>query len=231
MSTVHSSLPLDTPNLPATVMRIPVDPEHSGIRMAGCGTLILGFGVSVVVISQFGLQWVLTGILSIIVAVALTYVVDRFLRERWESGRYLAATPEQIAIQQHGTTEREIDPQKQVNVLSWRFTVPRSGRVKKGWYVVAMSLEQDGEYIPVYTFMSPDDFEAFKLGERFRLLERKRRKIRKDSEREMRVAGEQRRLMDAERDRGIYGAEMTAEQFTQFIGYLQQTYPQWMIQR
>ena len=44
----------------------------------------------------------------------------------------------------------------------------------------------------------------------------------------MRQAGEQRRLHEAEYDRGMFGAELTLAQFTEYLEFLQKNYPKWV---
>ena len=116
-------------------------------------------------------------------------------------------------------------------MLTWNFQVKRSSRIKKGWYVLSVSLEQEGEFIPVYTFASPEDFETFSMADRFTTLIKRDRN--KDKEKpaggSMRRAGEQRRLHEAEYDRGMNGAEVTLEQFIEYLDHLQLNYPSWMI--
>lgn len=218
-----------------------VDIEHGGIRMAGCATLVVGFGLSFFILQAFILPdgFLINGFLSIALAAGLTYVIDAYLTGRWSSGRRVEITTNQIAITHHGKTQRTIDPSQHVNVLLWRFPVRRSQRVKKGWYVVACSLEQDGEYLPVYTFLPPEDFKDFPLNERFTQLATKRPSetmgiARKPGDggsvRELKIAGEQRRLQLAERDRGDLGAEMTSEQFSDYLMFLQTNFERWMPQ-
>jgi len=218
-----------------------VDIEHGGIRMAGCATLLVGFGLSFFILQAFILPdgFIINAFLSVAIAAGLTYAIDAYLTGRWPSGRRVEITTSQVAITHQGNVQRTIDPNQHVNVLLWRFTVRRSQRVKKGWYVVACSLEQDGEYLPVYTFMSPEDFKDFPLNERFTQLAIKRpsesmgiapKPGSGGSVRDLKIAGEQRRLQLAERDRGDLGAEMTSAQFAEYLTFLQANFERWMPQ-
>lgn len=212
----------------------PVDAEHTGIRAVGCVTLLgISIGLFLLGSTLTSLPGMIVIFASIIIASAVAFVLEKYLKYRWPSGRVLEVNGTEIAIRNKNEVERRIDPQQQTNVLIWNFKVKRSARVKKGWHVVGLSLEQEGEYIPVYTFASPDDFEKLPLSEQFTRLEkpdnRKDKKDKTKSVATMRQAGEQRRLHEAEYDRGMFGAELTLAQFTEYLEFLQKNYPKWMI--
>lgn len=206
-----------------------VDAEHAGIRVVGCFSFIIVAVASFVILSLLMPEAVfLTFIGSGILAALVTQGVDMILRRNWPSGRMVVATDEALQIKRRETVERSIDPQKMVNLLAWRFEIPRNTRAKKGWYVVALSLEQDGGLLPVYTFMSPETFDNLDMKHHFEKLTKDLKK--KSAEPEMRIAGRQRRLLDAEHDRGDWGAEMSVEQFKAYLAYLKRQYPNWMLQ-
>jgi hypothetical protein len=212
-------------------MEFPVDAEHSGIRAAGCGAftvlLVVGFVLGNILIANgavFGL------ILGLATAAVGAQLLDRYLKQNWPSGRKLVITPERVLLSRHDKVERQINPQQQVNPLFWCFPVKRGGRVKKGWFVVALSLAQDETFVPMYSFFPPDAIDNLPLAERFEQLQRPS-KVNTGSEREMKLAGKQRRLYEAEQDRGWDGAELTQAQFQQMITHLQRHYPQWMPKR
>lgn len=210
-------------------LNIAVDAEHTGIRTAGCGVFVATLGVSYLIFNLFipeAFLAVLVG--SLLTAAGISYFVDMRLKEMWPSGRSLYADNNTIHIKRKDNIETSIDPQKQVNVLSWRFEVKRTGRVKKGWYVVGLALEQDDTYIPVYTFASPDQFETLPIKHTFETLQ-PAEKVKAAAGRDMRLAGQQRRLHTAEKIREINGAEMSLQQFEQYIMFLQKQYPSWML--
>jgi hypothetical protein len=219
---------VETHNLPDGTLVLPVDREHTGIRLVGCGSLVivwvLAFGVSTVLLRLnplFGL------LLALIAAVLVTMLVERTLKGNWLSGRELFADEAQILLRKRGEIERTINPQQHVNVLSWHFVVDRSRRVRKGWHVVGLSLEQEGEFVPVYTLASPENFEAITKIHPFTKLERPKPTDDK-TKANLRQAGEQRRLLEAEQDRGYNGAELTVDEFIAYLSHLQTRYPSWM---
>ena len=120
-------------------------------------------------------------------------------------------------------------PGQSVNLLQWHFEAKRHPRVPKGWYVVANALEQDGEFIVSYSIASPTDFEALPLSRLSQRFERKRRKKGKgDDAPDLRAAGSQRRIAQAEFHRGELGAEMSLEDYHAYLDYLADTYTTWM---
>jgi hypothetical protein len=124
--------------------------------------------------------------------------------------------------------QNDIDARQQVNVLLWRFQINRRSRVPKGWFMVACALEQDELYLPVYTFLSPKDLENIKNSTSHFILLQSQKEIKNQSNSNMRLAGEQRRLHTAESARWMEGAEMTSSDFMILIQQLQEQYPQWM---
>lgn len=213
-------------------LSFPVDAEHTGIRAVGCLTLV-GSGIGL-----FLLGGILTNLSALVVilgsiffAALISFGLEKYLKQTWPSGRVLEVNTETIRIRKNEDIERSIDPQQLVNVLTWTFKVKRAARVKKGWHVMSISLEQDGAYIPVYTFASPEDFENLPFSQHFTMLERdkKNKKEKTKTSTNMRRAGEQRRLHEAEYDRGVFGAEVTLPEFIDYIEFLQKNYATWMI--
>lgn len=211
---------------------IPVDREHSGIRAVGCVSFLVIGAIAFLLTLQIIRDAVVIAIFAGLGIAALsTYALDRFLQRRWPSGREVQISDAEIRIAKHNQTERSINPQQQVNVLLWHFSVTRNSRARKGWHVVACSLEQDGAYLPVYSFGPPEKTKELPFWSQFTALQRKSKKIDAASDRELKLAGEQRRLHQAELDRGDAGAEMTLEQFTEYIAHLQKQFPRWMPQK
>jgi len=100
---------------------------------------------------------------------------------------------------------------ERVNLLTWRFTVPRRGRVPKGYLCLAMQLLQDEQQITIYTFYDPKKLDRLEKVEAFTPLV-SRRTLQEDRL-NLRVAGQQRRLLQAEDERWQNGAELVPEDF------------------
>lgn len=209
-------------------LSLPVDPEHGGLRFAvlACfiGVGVLSFIIAGALLSNLSFGLLISGAIGIGSAVVVTRVVEARLKNRWPSGRTLDISPTAIRLALKGTTQRELDPTQHINVLMWRFTISRRTRIPKGWYVVAVALMQEGIYIPVYTFMSPEDFQALPLADQYAQLS-----APKKQEADMRLAGQQRRLREAEVWRWNEGAEVTKEDFMTYFNHLQAHFPAWMV--
>ena len=222
----------DSLSTPDTLI-LPVDPEHTAMRMTVLGLFVAGWALSFVVLNAL-IPSQGFNLIAIIASFALTALLnqqlERALKRRWPSGRVLYGSSSSVQIAQRGQVQQQIQTSQQVNVLTWRFQIRRRSRVPKGWYMVACALEQDDVYLPVYTFMSPQDFEQLNAGSYFTpLVSRKEMNAGVPAHQsDLRIAGEQRRLHMAESARWHSGAEMTASDFKRYIVWLQERFPQWM---
>lgn len=203
---------------------IPVDAEHGGKRAVGCVALLIGFAVPFfIVVSLLPDGWIIGFIVGLAGAAAIASLAERALRDRWPSGRTLNVSPQAIQLRKHDSVEHTLNAEQHVNAMPYHFVVKRNGRVRKGWHVVVLALEQDETYVPVYTFASPQAFEALAQRPLFHLLERP-----KDDS--LKSAGLTRRLYAAESCRSLYGAEVRLEEFTRLLTTLQEQFPAWMPQ-
>ncbi len=213
---------------PAGVLRFPVDSEHSGVRLA----VLVGFIVSAAilfvianaVIPSQGLN-IVAGLIAFAGAVGVSRVFEPFLKARWPSGRALEVTREAIRVTRHSQTQVEIGSFEPIQIHLWRFPVKRRARVPKGWYVMACALEQDDNWVAVYTFAPPDQSDQLARLVSFPVLTPPDSKRQSDS---LRVAGEQRRLLTAEQHRWHDGAEMQLADFEKFARQLKEQFPQWI---
>ncbi len=208
---------------------IPVDSEHTALRLSMLGVIIALMVVSYIVLNLVipaeGLN-----LIAIFGALAITYLgsqqIEQRLKNHWPSGRAVHVMDEQIQVVTKGEAAHTIDAQQQVNVLLWCFEIKRRARVPKGWYMVACALEQEGTYLPAYTLISPNQYKELSMAQRFTLLASK--KDLEKQERDMRLAGQQRRLHMAEQARWMHGAEMSPSDFETYIAHLQVAFPKWM---
>lgn len=213
-------------NRPPADFSIPVDPEHAALRLA-----IIGTFVGLTIVSYLVLNTILQGegfnILAILGALALgiggMQLVDGFLKRRWPSGRALEIAGDTVRLVLRGRVQTEIDGTQHVNVMMWRFEIKKRARAPKGWYVIALALMQDDNYIPVYTFVSPEDFKMLPFSSQYSKLA-----ARKEAEQDMRLAGQQRRLLNAEAARWNEGAEVTKPDFDAYVEQLKNRFPVWM---
>lgn len=202
------------------MQRLSVDAEHGGIRFAIPVLAILGFVLVVwlgpVLFNVLGLgdSFFATLLIPLAIGFAIlaAFIGERVLKQVWPSGREIVFDERSLILRNKKQENVTMRLQDRINVLAWRFTVARRGRVPKGHYCMAFQVLQDEMKFTVYTFFSPRDLEAFTDAERFTPLSARRNV---DDERlNIRVAGEQRRLLQAEDDRWRDGAELSRDDFS-----------------
>lgn len=204
-----------------------VDPEPPSFRLFLLGILFVSFTATYILltalmgVSSCNLLGLFAGL---IVGAGAMQVAERYFKPRWQSDKHLMLQQDSIGLRHKSKHEQLIDPEQHVNVLTWRFEVPRRTRVPKGWYVVALALEQDDVYLPVYTLISPTDFQQIPLTDQFHRLTKKQ-----EDQRNLRLAGQQRRLLRAEQARNFSGYELQQHDFITLIHWLQKHFPNWMI--
>lgn len=210
-------------------VRLPVDPEHGLLRLAVMLTFVVAGIGSFILLNVIFAQVPFINLLSIggaiVIAMLSTRGVENGLKRYWPSGRYFEIAGNTLRLGAGGRITREIDGAQHVNVFTWRFVINKRTRVPKGWYVVALAMMQDDLYLPLYTFMSPEDFGKLTVSEHFNALAPS-----KDTEKsDLRLAGQQRRLRTAEYARWNEGAELSRADFETALAALQQRFPAWMI--
>ena len=224
---------METP-ISTTTVAFPVDSEHGALRSAIFGLFFVIWVVGYLVVSALipteGLN-IIAGIAGFgLAAVLVSLVIEPHLRKRWPSGRVLQMDDQQIRLLKREQTQKAINAQEPMSILLWNFKIKqRRNRVPSGWFVMACALEQDDNYLPVYTLASPEQAEMLNAIARFSTLisdkENKAKNVRQDT---LRVAGEQRRLRLAETFRWTEGAELAYSDFEQFLTRLNNQFPQWM---
>lgn len=210
-------------------MIFPIDPEPFGFRLALVITLAIsvigGYFLVSTIFSSTGLN-ILSCLGGIVIGALSLQVVERFLKQIWTSNRFVQLTDEAITLLTNSTTPQvTLNPSQQINVHTWYFEINKRSRAPKGWYVVAIALEQDDLYLPIYALMPAEDyrearfnFTKYKIKSSMGALE----------DHDLRLAGQQRRLRIAETARGVDGSEMLKADFDQFITQLETLYPGWM---
>lgn len=209
---------------------IPVDTEHTGIRLVVFLVFLIGAAAGYLLLAALitsdGINFIaILG--SLVIAFLLSGITERVLKSRWPSGRSLQIDAQGARLVRRGTVEKQIAADEPASILQWRFQTKRRSRVPKGWYVVACALEQEDNYLSVYTFMSPDDLKKFDPNAAFLQLPSRKEAEEKGKGRDaLLIAGQQRRLMEAENHRWIDGAEVSSDDFKTYFGRLTD-FPQW----
>ena len=212
-------------NSQPTPITYTVDREHDGLRLAIAGifaiSAVIGFVILAVVIPGGSVN-LLALIGGVLLAAIFTNIVERQLKQRWPSGREIQLTDDAVTLLRHGNTQQQIEIDGEAQLLYWHFTISRRTRVPKGWRMVAVAVHNmaDDLYISIYTLMSPEAFDALDPNERFVAL----KKTKDIDDKQMRLAGEQRRLHHAESVRWHDGAELPPTDFEAFLSQLEQRF-------
>lgn len=208
-----------------------VDREHVRLRL---GVVVLfvvlwliTFAIVNAVIPSTGLN-IIAGLIAFVAAAIGGRLIEPRLKQIWPSGRHLEMDGQGARLMNNGQVQSAIDAAATTNVHYWRFKIPRRGRMPKGWYVVACALQQDDTYLTVYTFASPEKTEHLNQITRFTDLVSQKGKPDKAKAESLRAAGEQRRLHLAEEHRWHNGAELSNEDFEQFLRSLNGQFPLWI---
>jgi hypothetical protein len=211
---------------------IPVDNEHGALRLSVVAIFIVIWVITYMIanslISSEGFNLV-----ALIAAFAVSGIVARAseqaLQKSWPSGRSVQMDDSGVRILSKGNVQIQIDTSEPFSILLWRFQTNRRSRVPKGWYVIACALEQDDNYLTVYSFAAPAQAEILQQHIRFATLTSEKDGSAKDTRQDsLRVAGEQRRLRLAETFRWNSGAEMALPEFEQFLDRINGQFSQWM---
>jgi hypothetical protein len=201
----------------------PVDRYHTGIRLAVLIALFLGIAVGAfqimpVMVTALGLTQIpplcINGFGGLLIGTGSGWLAEKVLLSLWPSGRKIMVDDAQIELNSSNGEPVRIDWARRINVLSWRFVVPRARTlVPKGWYCLACRLTQDDKVITFYTFASPDESKTIKQWDAFEHLISQKDATGPGSEHLSAIVAEQGQLRSAERDRWQWGAEMSRAHF------------------
>lgn len=214
---------------PSPKLTLPVDAEHSGIRgaviVAFIAVWFIVYSITDSFISSEGFNLIALGA-GFLSATLVTQFLEGYLKKHWHSGRHITVDHESVELEKKGTIQAKVLSEDPVNALFWRFEVNKRTRIPKGWSMIAAGLEFEGTYLIAYSFISPDQLETFERADWFTKLASK--KELSNARDEMRLAGEQRRLIEAENYRWMNGAEMNFENFQTYLTKLETQFPEWM---
>ncbi|MFW6042439.1 MAG: hypothetical protein ACOC9C_02030 [Chloroflexota bacterium] len=218
-----------------------VDQEHGGLQM----TVLFIFFVSVLVaffvlnvtlpvaFPQFSSVLVLSCLGALPLSLLITGVSERFLKQRWRSGRRLVVQENLLRLERSQQEESVVVARRPVNRLWWYFPLqgyPRGGRERRiptGWFCVAVQFQADEARIVVFCYAPPArqeewterfDFQRLNPADIYdtsisaRLSAPRRPEITPDV-----VAGEHGKYWLAERNRWNEGVELTPDDFERLL--------------
>jgi hypothetical protein len=221
-----------TPAAAGPVTGFPLDPEHWKLRATVFG-IFFAVALAVMLVTSFALDSQGVSIIGILGGLVLGYLAsaaaERTLKGRWQSPRKLRLTPDAIEVVKGQHIEQSIPVSASVAVLRWKFRVNKRARVPKGYWMLACSFASADRQITVYTFLPPKDAETFTRDSQFpRLYSKKEReKLGATAPQNLRQAGDERRLREAEEHRWLAGGEMTPADFVEFLNQLDRQYAEW----
>lgn len=213
-------------------LTLAVDSEHGALRLSVVilfiATWIITYVIANALISSDGFNLIAI-IIAFVVSALVARTSEKTLQERWPSGRNVDMDENGVRILSKGAVQNDIHASEPFSILLWRFQTKRRSRVPKGWFVIACALEQDDNYLAVYTFASPEQAEPLQQKYRFITLASEKEAAAKDTRQDsLRFAGEQRRLRLAETFRWNHGAEMSLQDFEHFLSRIDGQFSQWM---
>jgi hypothetical protein len=228
----------------ATVLK--VDPEHAGLRVTVILVLVAASGLSFLLLRellttylpQLGSPAILACLGALPVALAVSAGVEGLLKRSWASGRRLVLEPERLRLQRSGVDETVLRWDEPLTDTWWHFRVagyPRGGRERRipdRWHCIAGQLQQEGNRIVAYAFVSPSRLDSLKGEHPFFTLEPRdvydnslRRRlegpVRPELPAEV-IAGESGRFWLAERNRWQQGVELAPDDFKTLLAAVQE---------
>lgn len=155
-------------------------------------------------------------------------VIERLLKMAMPSRRTAILSDAGLKFvdaRQDPPEEAIIEWTRPFNVRAWWFSISRRGRrVPRGWYCMAIQLLQDETDVILYTFMPQKEAEAVVGYNNFvRLRPRKET----ESNTDLNIVAEQRRLLKLEDARWEDGAEVVRDDFIMILSHLEHVRPDW----
>jgi hypothetical protein len=214
-----------------TVTQYPIDPEHNSLRFAIFGIFIATWFIATLIagalIASEGFNLIAVGV-GFGVAYLATTLGEKYLRKVWTSGRMLEVSREGVSLYRKDTAELAYRASDDVSLILWRFQITKRTRVPKGHWMYACALENGEKHITVYALLTPTQAEQFARNEQFKQLFGKKDKKAETAAPSLRLAGEDRKLRDAESYRWLNGGEIHPHQFTQYLDQLHEYFPEWL---
>ena len=213
------------------------DPEHAGLRVMVVLILVVSLGllfflfraVLTALETELGAPSLLSCLGALPLALLLAAGSEAILKRTWTSGRRLVLDGRQLRLQRPGVADVVLDLGQQVNQTWWHFPLigyrrgGRERRVPDRWHCVAGQLQQEGERVIVYSFVSPARLEEWQADYPFYGLNptevydssarsRLEGPVRPELPTSV-IAGESGRYWLAERSRWQQGVELTPPDF------------------
>ncbi|MBI5931848.1 MAG: hypothetical protein HY862_21240 [Chloroflexi bacterium] len=225
--TKSKSEPFVMPSIPSVPMpgepplKLQVDAEHAGIRLLmpllAVAGLIVGFmlGHTITRLIDDTLSSVCIGLPSaFIMLVIFTQIGERVIKPKWPSGRSVSLDSNQILFVDKHHQETVFLWANPLDFYAWHFpVVKRRTRVQRGWYCIAVQLQQKEQHITLYTFIDPEKTSAVPHFKDWFIKLRRRREMDDVKTFDPRLAAQITRLHKMENERWLHGGELSNQDF------------------
>ena len=204
----------------------PVDNNHGGVRLVAFlamigGFLIAVFGVPPMIrsIATDVPPALLAMVIGFFLAVGLAWLSERVLRRIWPSGRILKLDDHVVAVRELNGAQTALNWNAPIHVSSWFFVIrSRRAWIPKGWYCVALRIQQGDDSITPYTFLKPEIAHTLPAWEEFeQLVPRPKHRQSSHDTSHIKLLEAQADLRIAEGERWQYGCEMEPQHFAELV--------------
>lgn len=223
--------------------------EHSGIRAMVVFSILVSYIFCfwlINILSQLlperltSLGFVLACILAAPLAIGITWLLEKWLKQVWHSGYSLTLQDTGFQVSQRTEDGLDFDFNGRFSHLAWYFNLTgykrggRERRVSDNWLCLCCQVQQDEERVIVYTFASPKKTAVYENGHPLLFEKINPADIYSSHEKghfaaptrpsklspEI-ISGKNGRYWLAEQRRWQEGLELTFTDFETFINYLQ----------
>lgn len=222
------------------------DPEHAALRVTIILVLLVAIWLAFLLLRELlvtylpdiGSPAILACLGAVPVALAISALVEAFLKRSWGSGRQLVIDAQRLALRKAGAEQAVLRWDAPITDTWWHFRVagyPRGGRERRvpdRWHCVAGQLQQEGQRIVAFTFVSPSRVEGLQGRYPLHTLNPKdvydrslRRRLEGPARPELPaevIAGESGRFWLAERNRWQQGVELMPDDFETLLATVQE---------
>ncbi|MBZ0316523.1 MAG: hypothetical protein K8L91_08905 [Anaerolineae bacterium] len=212
---------LPVPTAGETPLKLAVDAEHVGIRLAmpllAIAGLIIGFMVGQMITRLIDetLSSLCLGIpLALIGLVIFTQIGERIIKPKWSSGRFVLLDSSQLLFRDKRRKETTFYWANPFDFYTWHFPIAkRRTRVERGWYCAAVQLQQNEQTVTLYTFLDPDKASDIPHFKEWFVKLRKRKEMDDVKAFDPRLAAQLTRLHKMENERWLHGGELSNQDF------------------
>lgn len=112
-------------------------------------------------------------VLGLVLALAVTAVIEAWLKRIWHSGRNLILNDQGILINDLSESQRQIRKDSHITRLNWYFKLKgykrggREKRISRKWICLACQIQQDDTRLSFYSYLPPEKASNWLKNEEF----------------------------------------------------------------